>query len=397
MALRSVSNIVCSDNFTVCINNDQNVVSFGRSYYGANGHKEDKVFPPKIISSLNHIISISVGGDHCVCLDNDGNVYTFGSNKYGKLGIDKDLSHTSIPQKVNLPPCAQISCGFNFTMCLSENGEVYSFGYNDDRQLGLGKNNTLYYQVTSLLKNLNGRSTLDYYNTPQLISSLKDVEFIECGGYHTFCKTLNNEIFCWGKNDYGQLGLENRDNQNTPILCSSLSNEDVIDIKCGNNHTLVLTSNGDVFSCGWNMYGQLGRETNSYLFEKIEKLSEISRIECGYNHSLCIDFNNDLYTFGDNDCGQLGLGDIEKSIPIKHPTLSNIIDISNGGFHTFVKTSNNEIYAFGHNNYSQIGIKTEDKKQLTPIRVFEDNEDIWYSNINKSKAKSARSILSRHE
>ena len=72
MALRSVSNIVCSEYFTVCINNDQNVVSFGRSDYGAHGHKEEDVFPPKIISSLNHIISISTGGSNCACFDNDG-------------------------------------------------------------------------------------------------------------------------------------------------------------------------------------------------------------------------------------------------------------------------------------------------------------------------------------
>ena len=39
-----------------------------------------------------------------------------------------------------------------------------------------------------------------------------------------------------------------------------------------------------------------------------------------------------------------------------------------------------------------LGIETEDNKQITPIRVFEDNEDIWFSNINKSKAKSARSV-----
>ena len=53
MALRSVSTIVCSFGFTVCINNDKNVVSFGRSNKGAHGHKEeDNVFPPKIISSL---------------------------------------------------------------------------------------------------------------------------------------------------------------------------------------------------------------------------------------------------------------------------------------------------------------------------------------------------------
>ena len=207
MALRSVSNIVCSDFFTVCINNDQNVVSFGTAFKGAHGHEVMNVFPPKIISSLNHIISISVGDSHCACLDSDGNIYTFGKNDQGQLGIgDKDLEYTCIPQKVNLPPCTQISRGYNFTMCLDETGKVYSFGYNRYGQLGLGNNE-------------------DYYNSPQLISSLKDVEFIECGVNHTFCKTLNNEIFCWGRNTSGQLGLGHTDNQNTPILCSSLSNE----------------------------------------------------------------------------------------------------------------------------------------------------------------------------
>merc|ERR1711862_1071214 len=131
-------------------------------------------------------------------------------------------------------------------------------------------------------------------------------------------------------------------------------------------------------------------------FQKIEDLSEITRIECGGCHSLCIDINNDLYVFGNNEGGELGLGDTDnRSKPIKHPSLSNIIDISKGGFHTFVKTSNNEIYAFGNNEYTQLGIETEDEHQITPIRVFEDNEDIWFSNINKSKAKSARSILPR--
>merc|ERR1711982_94498 len=104
----------------------------------------------------------------------------------------------------------------------------------------------------------------------------------------------------------------------------------------------------------------------------------------------CIDINNNLFVFGCNRFGQLGLGDKDyRYKPIKHPSLSNIIDISKRGNHTFVKTSNNEIYAFGRNYYSQLGIKTE-HKQLTPIRVFENNEDIWFSNINKSKAKSAR-------
>ena len=64
MALRSVSNIVGSGEFTICINNNQNVVSFGKSTSGAHGHEEKRVFTSRIISSLNHIISISVGDNH---------------------------------------------------------------------------------------------------------------------------------------------------------------------------------------------------------------------------------------------------------------------------------------------------------------------------------------------
>merc|ERR1712100_258772 len=324
--LHASATIVCGNNITLCLNNDGNVFSFGYSSKGVHGHKEVNVFPPKIISSLNHIISISAGYDHSVCLDNDGNVFTFGKNKYGQLGI----------------------------------------GNNEES-----------------------------YNSPQLISSLKDVEFIECGAFHVFCKILNNEIYCWGSNYYGQLGLGNNDNQNTPILCSSLLKEDIVDIKCGYFHTLVLTSNGDVLYCGDDNNKQLGRETDNYSpsFQKIEDLSEITRIECGSAHSLCIDVYNNLYVFGINGDGQLGLGDTEDRVkPIKHPSLSNIIDISKGGFHTFVKTANNEIYAFGSNDCSQLGIEAENRNQITPIRVFEDDEDIWYSKI-KSKAKSARSIL----
>merc|ERR1711874_892057 len=119
-------------------------------------------------------------------------------------------------------------------------------------------------------------------------------------------------------------------------------------------HGLMLISNGNVFSCGRNIYGELGRETNenySASFDRITTLSDIKRIDCGNIHSMCINSTDDLYIFGGNEFGQLGLDDfIDRGKPIKHPSLSNVIDISSGGCSTFVKTSN-EIYAFGLNEY----------------------------------------------
>ena len=335
----------------------------------------DDISTPKIIPLLTNIIAVQEGGSHTICLDINGNIFSCGDNEEGQLGIgDLNCRCTSTFKRIDIPRICQISSGVFFTICLSEDNELYAFGCIDNLGLGIGDE-------------YEGKVDIQYsgctsWSLPSKIASLKDVEFVECGGEHVFCKTLNNEIYCWGSNEYGQLDIGNIDHQYTPILCSSLSNEDIVDIKCGLYHTLVLTSNGDVLSCGNNKFGQLGRETEgdrSLSFDKIDDLSNIIRIECGREHSLCIDINGDLYVFGNNEGNRLGLGSKNK---IERPTkyqLPNIIDVSSGGYNVFVKTSNNEIFI----------LKTANEHDFTPIRVFEGNEDIWYSNI-KSKAKSAR-------
>ena len=123
----------------------------------------------------------------------------------------------------------------------------------------------------------------------------------------------------------------------------------------------------------------------------IRNIPEIKRIECGCYHSTCIDVNNNLWLFGSNFYGGLGLGDRNaRNKPIKHPTLSNIMDISSRGHSTFIKTLDGKIFAFGDNTYLQLGIKTSEEYQLTPIQVFKGKENIWCSFIGKGKQKSAR-------
>ena len=374
MAARVLSSIICVVGFTICISEEGKVFSFGKHTQGAHGHQELQVSHPTMISSICNVKFIACGVQHTVCLDINGSVFTFGKNNYGQLGIGMDsLSDTFHPQKVNLPPVKQISCGLEFTVCLSEDGYLYSFGYNKYSQLGHGNTET--------------------YDIPQKIQTIENVDFVECGGEHSYCKTLENDIYGWGSNYEGQLGLDYTFLEDRPRLCKPFENN-VVDIKCGYNHTLILTENQEVYSCGSNDSGQLGRYIDQRFassFKKIENLSEIIRIECGYSHSLCIDNYDSLYVFGDNFYGQLGLGDTEpRSTPVKHPSLSNIIDISSKGFHAFTKTSNNEIYTFGRNKFLQLGIETDEDNELTPIRVFEDKTNLWHSNIKQSKAKSAR-------
>ena len=370
MASRVVATLVCNDYYTLCVSYEGHISWFGFCFHINQS-----------ISGLENIISIT-GTHHILCLSKDGNVFPFGNNNYGELGLGKDVSGDSEFQKIDLPPIKQICCGEYFSICLSDNGTLYSFGNNDYGQLAL------------FMKK-------DYY-LPKNITYLKGIEFVECGYGHVCCKSVDGSIYCWGKNEHGELGIKTLQNQLKPYKCKEWPN-DVVDIKCGFNHTIVLTESQKVYSCGNNAYNQLGRVTDTFyssLLHPIEELSDIIRIECGYRHSSCIDINNDLYVFGDNQFGQLGLGDIDNRIkPIKHPSLSNIIDISKGGNQTFVKTSNNEIYAFGSNcflesgvsKFSQLDQGIEDDYQVTPIQVFKGEEHIWYSHI--SKAKSARFIV----
>ena len=215
-------------------------------------------------------------------------------------------------------------------MCLSIDGDLYSFGSNYNGQLGIGNNEHA------------------KFDSPQKIDSLKDVEFIECGNAFSFCKTVQGDIYRWGCNEYCQLGTGDCIAMHQPTKYSECV-FDAIDIKCGIYHTLILTSNQEVYSCGDWFNGPPMTVVNMTFSEikKIEELTEITRIECGRSHSMCINSNNDLYVFGYNVYGQLGLGDKgNRNKPIKHPSLSNIIDISKGGYSTFVKTSNNEIFCF---------------------------------------------------
>ena len=382
MASRVLSTIICGNGITVCISEDETVFYFGKNTLYSNVLSSN-FLPPAKVPSLCNIQSISLGLEHCICLDSNGNLFTFGKNTYGQLGIGKDyneLVFSSEPIKVELPSVIQVSCSAFSNVCLTIEG-LFSFGDNRYGALGLGKKESC--------------------NSPQLIDSLQDVEFIESGGGHHICKCLNGDIYSWGFNGYGQLGIGTDTCQNSPVKCINWP-DDIVDIKCGGSHTLVLTNTQEVYSCGSNYYGELGieefEEEFSSKLQKVNKLIDIIRIECGDNHSMCIDANGYMWVFGDNNSGELGIGGFWETLysPKCIESLSNVTDISSKGCHVFVKTSNNEIFTFGNNFSLQLGIETEHQCQFVPIQVFQGREDIWWSNINrKSKSKSARFISER--
>lgn len=143
-------------------------------------------------------------------------------------------------------------------------------------------------------------------------------------------------------------------------------NNQFINCKSKSKHIIFLDKDGIVFTSGKNNYGQLGifSQYNIKIPKKVEYLKEIKikSINVSNNTSFCISDNGNVYSFGSNLYGELGIGlDTSKSyIPIKIENLSNIKEIYTGNHHIFAIDNHNKLFGWGYNNYNQLGLDSND-------------------------------------
>ena len=96
---------------------------------------------------------------------------------------------------------------------------------------------------------------------PFLKTSAAEACRLRCGSDHSAILTSSGQVFTWGSNKHGQLGIqtEPRSHCGQPV-CLNLSSKclPVIDLALGSEHTLLLTSTHQILSFGQNAQGQLG-------------------------------------------------------------------------------------------------------------------------------------------
>lgn len=167
-----------------------------------------------------------------------------GSNKYGQLGIDEPTEVRNSPVLVDKLPQKRVnvvSCGGNQTFVAVDQGEVYSWGEGKDGALGIGK--------------------LQNAFAPQKVQVECLITKVDCGDRHTAMIDVTGKVLVCGANDHGQLGLGPVD-PSAPQILVPREVPDFTDcakqVACGEQHTLILSVSGLVYSCGDNRTGQLG-------------------------------------------------------------------------------------------------------------------------------------------
>ena len=187
--------------------------------------------------------------------------------------------------------------------------------------------------------NVNGQLGIGNYistDIPIRVNQLKKIKItqIACGVGHVLALTNNNLIYSWGR-FYKQENKKEKSSTSgdysSPQLIESLSNESIIKISAGNNHSMAITELGELYTWGEGIYGQLGHgvNNNEQYPKKVEYFTnKFKIIDCagGAAHTIALTEEGYIFGWGQNDKNQLNLGKIEC---INKPYLLLIYELDN--------------------------------------------------------------------
>jgi len=203
-----------------------------------------------------------------------------------------------------------------------------------------------------------------------LTLSRKRVCQISVGKEHAMALTEGGRLFCWGKNDFGQLGTGDEENRALPVYTELPYETYISSVACGGNYTLALTKRGELWSWGRfqaSNFPRLFTDTwcNGYEIkgEMGLKGMKLAQIRAGDQHMGVLTKEGKLYTWGYNDFGQLGWGlhgegrvGQQKPNQVKGLIESEeVIDFACGGGHTVAVTKSCQIFGWGSNTNGQLG------------------------------------------
>ncbi|XP_068631040.1 probable E3 ubiquitin-protein ligase HERC4 isoform X2 [Battus philenor] len=273
--------IAAGEFHTLYLTNHGHLYSVGSNDVGQLGRQTENVDgeTPDLVETFKGcaISTIACGVQHSMALDEWGQPFSWGSDSMGQLGSNLGAHAQDKPKIIKFlaaKSVIQIACGSYHSIALTNNGDLFAWGANSYGQCGLG--------------NMTNKET-----TPQQITSLSGVPIalVACGSYHTFVLSKSGAVFGWGKNNNGQLGLQDRENRFYPTHLKTLRNVKVCHISCGEDFTAFLTLDGGVFTCGSGEYGQTGHGTtrDELVPKKVMELmgSTVTQVACGRRHVLC--------------------------------------------------------------------------------------------------------------
>ena len=264
-----------------------------------NDENADTAVPVQIPAGTV-ITEIAAGDSHSLALTSTGRVLAWGDNGEGELGNSTVGQTSNVPVEVSIPPgvtVTGIAAGGDHSLAVTSTGQALAWGFNGFGELGNGSSG-------------NGSNA----PVPVSLPAGTAVTEVAAGEDHSVARTATGGALAWGLNDQGQLGNGTTDNSDIPLPVSIPSGTSVTAVATGASadHTVALTSVGQVLAWGANGSGQLGNGTTNGSDLPVETAlpegTTVAGIAAAGLHSVALTTSGQELAWGDNTSGQSGNG-----------------------------------------------------------------------------------------
>ncbi|MCB9603192.1 MAG: hypothetical protein H6720_22980 [Sandaracinus sp.] len=291
-------------------------------------------------SGCNDAVQVSGGDQHSCAVREDGSVVCWGQDRAPAGALS------------TLTGVRAVYGGGVFSCALASSGSVRCWGSNVLGSLGDGT-----------------VSDDDAPAGPVRVLGITTARTIGAGRTHACALLESGEVWCWGGNDDGQVGVPGPETQPAPVRVPGLPTARGLYV--GGYHSCALTESGVVWCWGRDNQGQLGgRDVAGLGPAPVRGLVGVQSLALGNDHSCALLSTGLVQCWGDNIFGQLGSdGGPDSRSPVTVSVLSDVTAISAaGGSHTCA-TQDGSVWCWGFNANGQAGQPVEMLSVPAPTTV----------------------------
>lgn len=305
---------------------------------------------------------------HSIGIDTDGKMWVVGSNSSGYLGLGSTSKATKFTKLSDKTWSYAAVCAY-VTAAIDTEGKLWVCGKNTSSNMGISES-TSYIVKTFTDTNLSNIVAVDVSNS------------------HMIAVDASGNLYVTGKNTYGELVTGDK---TTRMLFTNIGKPvyngtelHIVDVKCGGNYTILRDSNGYLYSCGYNKYGQLGNNTKTDSTalcrvmdsaDATEHVRKYKKMSAGYSHVLALDEDDYLWVWGSAGNYRTFTGSSAANATPVNPSSMQCICACAGYDQSMAITLDGDLMVTGTSTNGQLGVGTG-SSLINRIKLGADK---WYN------------------
>lgn len=290
------------------------------------------IYRPMVAGSGLTVRSVAAGYNHTCVIADDGQTYCWG--QYGMTGTSLRGGGPEAAVVEGNHRFLTLSAGYSHSCGVDPEGAGWCWGWNDRGQLGDGT--------------IGGFSLV-----PAPVQGEVRFAWISAGGSFSCGLSRRGEVYCWGANDKGQLGLDHT--SDTPVPAPLGNPVPFRALSAGGDHACGLTLRDQAYCWGSNAGAKLGGG-GSEVPERLTRVEgRFTGISAGGEHSCGVTRDQSLYCWGGNYHGAVGSGVSEANYAPVLLQPGGFTAVATGSWHSCALTAGGSVYCWGDNGLGQTG------------------------------------------